>query len=314
VSMETGLINLENDIDFAQEEISGITNELIRIKAEFSEAVVAGYKSSRKVSKMHFVFMSKSFNDLLRRLNYLERIVEFRKLQLELIQQKKVENSVKINQLFAKKKELALRVDEKVEESEKLRKDKETYESLIDELKGKERQLAAEIGQREELSDQLEKQIRELIVRESDPLLANGSNDDVNPDFRIKSLPWPVKFGYVSERFGIHKHEDLINITTQNNGINITCNANEKVFPVFEGKVSAIIEVPGMQTTVLLKHGDHYSVYANLQSVNVVGGQQVTPETEIGSVGENADGITEIHFEIWSGTTKLNPELWLIPR
>ncbi|MBO6516138.1 MAG: peptidoglycan DD-metalloendopeptidase family protein [Bacteroidia bacterium] len=311
LSMEDGMISLENDIELAEVEISGITAELDRIKKEFSESIVAGYKNSRKVTKMHFVFLSTSFNDLIRRLNYLQRVIEFRKLQLELIEKKKEENSEKVNSLVEKKKEMAFLIEEQVKESDKLRDDKEIYEKLIDELKGKEKQLRAEIKEREKRSKELENEIRSLIEQEqTDP----NPLQTAESGFKRFSLPWPVKVGFIAEQFGRHKHEDLRNITTQNNGVNIGCEAGARVFPVFDGVVSAVMEVPGMQTTVLVKHGEYFSVYANLDVVSCSGGQNVTPEDEIGRAGRNPDGAGELHFEIWSGTTKLNPENWLAPR
>ena len=56
---------------------------------------------------MHYVFMASSFNDLIRRLNYLRRIMDFRRQQLDLIQKKKQENSVRINELLVLQDRLA---------------------------------------------------------------------------------------------------------------------------------------------------------------------------------------------------------------
>ena len=66
-----------------------------------------------------------------------------------------------------------------------------------------------------------------------------------------------------------------------------------------------------MQTTVLVKHGGYYTVYANLGSISCTQGQQVSPESVIGRVGLNPERITELHFEVWKGTNKLNPESWI---
>ena len=104
-SFHNRLGHLEIDILQAEDEISGITSELERIKQEFSDAIIASYKNSRRVSKLQFVFQSSNFNDLLKRLTYLDKIIEFRRVQLELIELKKKENSVKIDELNGKKKE-----------------------------------------------------------------------------------------------------------------------------------------------------------------------------------------------------------------
>ncbi|MFT5722965.1 MAG: septal ring factor EnvC (AmiA/AmiB activator) [Bacteroidia bacterium] len=307
---EQGLDNIQDhldaldvDIDEAKKEISGITVEIERIKIEFSEAIVLSYKSNKKMSKMHYVFMASSFNDLIRRLNYLKRIMDFRRLQLQLIENKKQENSVRINQLVKKQNQMASSLSEQEDEANELRKEKDEYNGLIENLKAKEDQILLEIQRREKRSQKLEASIRRAIK--------NSTTTNRIQEFVPGNLPWPVKTGYISERFGRHKHQDFKNVSTQNNGINIICEDKSTVYPVFQGVVSAIIEVPGMHTSVLVKHGGYYSVYANLASVSCTQGEPLTPSSVIGQVGKNEDNVTELHFEIWKGTTKLDPQSWI---
>jgi murein hydrolase activator len=302
-NLQDNLDVLEVDIQDAKDEISGITKEIERIKVAFSEAVVLSYKNNKKMSKMHYVFMANNFNDLIRRLNYLKKIMNFRRLQLTLIENKKQENSVKINQLVKKQKSLGVVYSEKAEETNQLNNDKKEYSDLVTSLKSKEDQLLQEIARREQRSKELEANIRKAIV--------SNKGDRRLEGFVPGALPWPVKSGYISERFGLHKHQDFKYVKTQNNGVNIICESNSDVSPVFNGVVTAIIEVPGMQTSVLVKHGSYYSVYANLSSISCVQGETVTASSIIGQVGKNTDNVTELHFEIWKGTTKMNPETWI---
>lgn len=302
-NIQENLEGLAVDISEAEAEIIGITTEIERIKVEFSEAIVLSYKSNKKMSKMHYVFMANNFNDLIRRLNYLKRIMDFRKLQLTLIENKKIENSFKINQLVKKRRTLANTLEEQKDEADQLKADKLQYSQLVESLKAKENQLIQEIQRREKRSRELEVSIRNAISQTPSVSKVEG--------FVPGSLPWPVKNGYISERFGLHKHEDFKNVRTQNNGINIICQSNSEVYPIFEGVVTAVIQVPGMQTTVLVKHGGYYSVYANLGVISCNQGDQVTPSSIIGQVGENEENVPELHFEVWKGTTKMNPQTWI---
>lgn len=316
-SMNQSIGQLDTEIELARDEISGITSEIERIKGELSEAVVMGYKNSRRVSKLHFIFLSNSFNELLRKINYLERIMEYRRLQLDLIEAKRVENSVKINQLEKKKAESLVLKAEREAEAEGLRQDQEAYEELVVILKNKEQELIREIARRERLSKNLEEQIRKEIQREKNAVGNNTAARESTKEmkgFSPGNLPWPVQNGYVSEHFGRHKHEQLKNIMTENNGINVICEDGAEVQAVYDGVVSAVIKVPGMQTSVLVKHGGYYTVYANLESATCTSGQEISAGTPIGTVGKNQEGSTELHFEVWKGTNKLNPENWLIRR
>ncbi|MFT7591209.1 MAG: murein DD-endopeptidase MepM/ murein hydrolase activator NlpD [bacterium] len=304
---EDKLDALEVDISEAKLEIIGITTEIERIKAEFSEAIVMSYKSTKKMSKMHYVFMASSFNDLIRRLNYLKRIMDFRRLQLSLIQSKKQENSVRINELIQMQGDLGASLKEKLAETEQIKKDREAYAVLVSGLKDQEAKLNREIREREKRSEELEKSIRNAIANST----RTPNRSETASEFVPGNLPWPVKNGYISERFGLHRHTDFKNVSTVNNGVDIICENSSSVYPIFEGVVSAIIQVPGMQTTVLIKHGNYYSVYANLSSVSCNQGEKVAPSSIIGQVGKNQDNVTELHFEIWKGTTKLNPQSWI---
>jgi len=311
LDMSLRMNELEIEIEEAKEEISGITAEIKRLREDFSEALVKGYKNSKRMSKLHFVFMSNSFNQLLKRMEYLERVLEFRKLQLALIEEKLIENSTKINELNARYDNLENLHTERESETEALKKDQELYDGLVIKLKNKEVQLREELKKRDELNQELEKTIREEIKKSEERIERRRVETAAVSGFVRGGLPWPVNNGYISESFGRHKHHDFKNVTTQNNGINIVCRANSEISCVFEGVVSAVMEVPGMQTTVLVKHGKYYSVYANLARSNVSGGQELKQGEAIGVVGLNESGIPELHLEIWEGSTKLNPSLWI---
>jgi murein DD-endopeptidase MepM/ murein hydrolase activator NlpD len=51
------------------------------------------------------------------------------------------------------------------------------------------------------------------------------------------------------------------------------------------------ILVTGGAKTVLVKHGDYFTIYGNLESTNVAKGQQVSAGTIIGGVGSDLEGF-----------------------
>jgi murein DD-endopeptidase MepM/ murein hydrolase activator NlpD len=62
----------------------------------------------------------------------------------------------------------------------------------------------------------------------------------------------------------------------------------------------------------MLKHGDYYSTYSNLEQVNVKRGDNVKSAAQLGTVGKDSNtGNYLLHFEIWEGKNKENPEDWL---
>src|SRR5690606_15352787 len=76
-----------------------------------------------------------------------------------------------------------------------------------------------------------------------------------------KKLPWPVASGFISQHFGRQNHPVLKGIITQNDGVNIQTRENEKVTSVFEGEVRSIAFIPTLGSTVIINHGEYFSVY-----------------------------------------------------
>lgn len=124
-------------------------------------------------------------------------------------------------------------------------------------------------------------------------------------------LPWPVARGFVSQHFGRHPHPVLRHVTVDNRGVDIQTNAGEAVRAVFGGRVLTVAQVPGMNTIVMIQHGEYFTVYAKLRSVNVHEGEQVSAREAIGTAATDADGTAQVQFQVWRNSANLNPENWL---
>ncbi|MBR7721963.1 peptidoglycan DD-metalloendopeptidase family protein [Microvirga sp. SRT04] len=124
-------------------------------------------------------------------------------------------------------------------------------------------------------------------------------------------LPWPVSRGFISQHFGRHPHPVLKHVTVENRGVDIQTAAGEEVRSCFDGKVLTIANIAGMNTIVMIQHGDFFTVYAKLRSVNVHEGQRVSAREVIGTVATNAEGTSEVQFQVWHNSANLNPENWL---
>ncbi|WP_173664831.1 murein hydrolase activator EnvC family protein [Solirubrum puertoriconensis] len=124
-------------------------------------------------------------------------------------------------------------------------------------------------------------------------------------------LLWPVARGFISQPFGRHPHPVLKNVTVDNRGVDIQTSAGEPVRAIFDGKVLTVANIAGMNNVVMVQHGEYFTVYAKLRSVNVAEGQQVKMRQPIGTVSTNAEGTTELQFQVWKNSTNLNPEQWI---
>jgi len=58
---------------------------------------------------------------------------------------------------------------------------------------------------------------------------------------------------------------------------------------------------------IIIDHSDYYTVYSKLTSARVQKGNSLLVGDVIGELGSTGD----LHFEIWKGKTKLDPQDWL---
>jgi murein hydrolase activator len=124
-------------------------------------------------------------------------------------------------------------------------------------------------------------------------------------------LPWPVERGTITGKFGTQPHAALRNVTVENNGIDITTQEGAQVRSVFEGEVVNVIFNPSFQKGVIIKHGEYYTVYTGLTAVQVKAGDKITTKQVIGTAYTRDNNQTEIHLEIWKGTTIMDPAGWI---
>ncbi len=124
-------------------------------------------------------------------------------------------------------------------------------------------------------------------------------------------LPWPVLRGFVSEHFGRHQHPVLRHVVVENRGVDIQTNGAEQARAVFAGQVLTVASVPGMNSIVMIQHGEYFTVYAKLRDVRVSSGQRVRTGDILGTVFTSPEGTTELQFQLWRNNANLNPESWL---
>ena len=125
-------------------------------------------------------------------------------------------------------------------------------------------------------------------------------------------LPWPVEKGFVSSAFGDHPHPVISSLMVHNSGVDITTDQGASARAVFSGEVVSVMVLSPVNKAVMIQHGDYFTVYQNLSSVNVSKGDKVSTKQSIGKIRTNGDsGKTVIKFTISQNTTYNNPASWL---
>lgn len=125
-------------------------------------------------------------------------------------------------------------------------------------------------------------------------------------------LPAPISGSFaVTSRFGRYDVQGLSGVTLDNKGVNLTGRAGAQARAIFQGEVSAVVNLGGTYT-VIIRHGDYYSVYSHLQNVGVRRGATVSTGQTLGAVAGDGAGNTMLHFQLRHNTEKLNPLQWIV--
>jgi septal ring factor EnvC (AmiA/AmiB activator) len=144
-----------------------------------------------------------------------------------------------------------------------------------------------------------------------DPVESEIDKVSVDFDAGRSSLPWPVRNGVIVRKFG-STHDKELNIVTTSNGIDISVPVNTPVKAVSGGKVAQIAFLPTFGNVVIIRHPKSYlTVYANLARVSVSKGEVIRSQHLLGTSGAMPEGGSIVHFEVWKGKVKQNPQKWL---
>lgn len=311
---------LDNNIKQGEKNISQLNSELEVLRGEYAKMIQFANKNRSRYDRLAFLFASKDFNQAIQRLRYIQQFADARKKKIEQIAdtQKKISAEVETN-MHAKEEQAILLADENAQQ-EALEKEKADLNNQVAQLKKKESSIQKNIQAKQEQAKQFQKQIDELIAEEIRLANANSNKESAEEELRLSTsftankgkLPWPVENGVVSSTYGKHTSAVSDKVVITNNGIDIATTENAKARSVFDGEVTNVVKPSASNMAVIIRHGEYFTVYSQLDEIYVKTGDKVKTLQEIGRVHtDHTEGKTEIHFELRQGKTTQNPSLWL---
>ncbi len=320
VKQEIEIIN--DDMEENNLIITSLQEDLDDLKTEYAAMIYASYKANKSNSQLAFLFAAKSFNQLLMRMNYMKQYEKARTDQIKEINYITSTLEEQLVEIEQKRQEKNTLLEDQLEQNRNLAGLKKQQNNIVKTLGKREAQLRREITARRTANEKLERMIASIVREEIRKSSKGSSNSKISltPEAKLLSdnfagnrskLTWPVASGFISRGFGKQPHPVLKKVIWENKGVNIQTNEDESVRSVFDGKVSAVLEVPGLNNAVLVNHGDYFTVYANLKEVIVKPGQSLKHKDQLGKVFTDKDGISELHFELWKNNQTLNPQSWL---
>ena len=289
-------------------------------RKSYEQRLVDSYKVPPK-SWFEILTESKTVDQFIRMMKYKEYIDEAETRLLEQLKSDQNELKEVINTLRkseARKKEAAanFRKSEK-----KLALAEKKLKSKLNSINKNKSKLLAVIKKRNSERKNLEKKREELIRREKERLRESGkSESEITAEFKRLAkdfsknkgrFTWPVK-GKIIKPFGKVKIPQL-KIYEQSTGIEIKAKKGNRVRSIFSGIVVEA-EFDSHGNTIIVSHGGGYfTVYSFLDDILVRKNQTIISGEVIGTVGSTGtiNGVSRLHFELWSEARALNPMKWL---
>ena len=298
-----------------QRQINRLQARVDTLTNHYSRLVLSAYKN--RDSRIWYMYMlaSENIGQAFRRYSYFKNLSnqmnqeakEILKMQEELVSERE--------QLAAMRKEAQEVKSERVKELEKLHKEEAQADNVVRKLKKNRKTYQNQLAAKKKEVVALNKEIERIVAA----AMKGTSKKKSEPiDYKLAEefsknkgkLPWPAD-GPVVGRFGRHFHPIFKNLELPpNNGMDIALAKGSGVKAVFNGVVKQVLVMPGYNQCVLVQHGNYFTFYCKLKSVNVKAGAKVKTGDVIGTV-DTINGDTQLHFEVWKGTKPQNPESWL---
>ena len=131
-------------------------------------------------------------------------------------------------------------------------------------------------------------------------------------EFRDAKTGCTFYYNIIAETSQWKKPHDIVpNVWIENNGIGIMTQPGENVKAIHKGIVKETPVINNEGQMIILEHGDYLTSYFTLATIFVSKGDQVSEGQVIGTISKSRTKPSLLHFEIWKGYEKLNPENWL---
>ena len=311
----------ERALDRRKAGVREADGQLEALKEEYAEMIRIAARFGGRDDWWQVVLDAEGMTQAFRRWLLVEEYARNRKAQAERIHDSAESLRQEMTSLDRERQALVDVERDLQDQRDEAKRAARRMESMVADFQSRERdlrdQLAVEEGRRAELGKAIERimaEARRAAERSSTGFAATPEGQVIGAEFTANKgrLPWPVSEGVVVGHFGTHPHPSLPGIRIERRGIDIATSEGGTVSAIFSGRVSNVMTIPGGGMVVMLDHGSHRSVYANLGSVAVAAGEDVRTGQAIGTVIDLGEG-PRAHLEIWDakGSAPLNPEPWI---
>ena len=319
---EQELAEINARVESKQQEVDALQERLDTLSGYYGKLVQNAYKNRDAKVWYMYILASENLGQAFRRIGYLKSLSSQMKVQARKITKTKEELEVEKEALLQMKQQAEQIHRARQAEMRALRSEESQMESLISRLKKDRTKYQRELSEKKKQVERLNREIARIIREATGNVAKRSSKGSTKSktaiDYTLDAefaknkgkLPWPAD-GPVVEKYGQRNHPVFSNVQLPfNNGITLAVQPDTPVKAIFDGVVKNIGVIPGYNQCILIQHGNYFSLYCKMGKVSVKAGDKVKTGQGLGTVGV-VDGQTQLHLQIWKGSTPQNPEIWL---
>ncbi len=154
---------INDDIEEADEDIEDLQEQLDTLRAEYAKMVVYAYKNRNSYNTLYFILSANSFNDAIKRFQYLKQYREYREHEAKNIIKTQGRLKRKLDTLKEMKTKRSYALAAAKEQRGNVIAEKELKDSIAQTLKGHEKELLASIEAKKKESREISRKIAAII-------------------------------------------------------------------------------------------------------------------------------------------------------
>jgi septal ring factor EnvC (AmiA/AmiB activator) len=169
---ESAIRNINAQIDVIQNDMNDSWREIVKLKAEldtlkvqYSQSIVFAYKNRSSYDFLNFIFSASTFNDALRRIEYLKSYRAYREERAENIRNTQQLLQAKIDGLQKTRAERADALKKQSKERSLLEDEKKEKDMAVQQLQSHEKELRKEMADKKKQDAKLEAAIQAAVRR-----------------------------------------------------------------------------------------------------------------------------------------------------
>jgi len=329
VKLQENLINNINDqlnlivseIDYNENKLRELNSRELSLKNELSKMILKSYKKRSDLNKIMFIFSSTSFAQAYKRIQYFKQYSNFQNKTINKIKSTTKEINITIKVLDSQKIDKQNLIKENKIIKKELSDEYVKLNGLIFNINKNQKEFVSQIKSKQKLSREIDRKINKLIAEAIAKSKKNQNSVSLTAEAQLISknfntnkgkLPWPVSKGYVVLGFGKQPHPIVKTTTIQSNGVRIRTSKDIQARSIFNGVIYSIILSKNNTYTVLIQHGNFFTVYKNLSEIFISKGDKVSTKELIGKIATDVSTQqTILSFSIFKDGTPQNPSSWI---